>query len=391
MEYKKKRAKPALKLELPNTIIKTAEIFIPDKNQNTDVNMKNFTNDLKLSKNQIQNIYTATKEQSDSQIWFDQRKGRITASKFHQVYTRVNTLKVSQYQTPDNLLRNLIERKIFETVATKHGISMEVHAKEAVKKILCKSHSNFIFSNPGMTIHEKYPFVSASPDLEGVCKCCGKCVIEIKCPYSICESKPTTNNLIYLKEVTTDHGTVVRLNKNHQYYTQIQGQLATTETKHAWFFIYTHNGYHLEKIDFDHTFWNKVENNLVEFWYKYLAPALISKTFTVTEEQEVITSTSSKLTIPTTPVQEISTVDFIKETPALGSSKNDLITLDISIPNVKLNKRIRKCESNISTNTSIAYDKPPAKKKKQKMKREKHRHYPNYISVMCAGTTVKTL
>lgn len=123
-----------------------------------------------------------------------------------------------------------------------------------------------------MTVDLENPFLSASPDVEGSCACCGKFVIEIKCLYSVCETVPTADNLEYLGEVVTDMGTVVALKQKHPYYTQILGQLAITRTKLACFFIYAHNGYHLEKNNFDEQHWGKNKENLVFCWYKYLAP-----------------------------------------------------------------------------------------------------------------------
>ena len=42
---------------------------------------------------QIQNVYEVTKKQSDSQHWTNHRKGRLTASKFKDIYTTTEKLK----------------------------------------------------------------------------------------------------------------------------------------------------------------------------------------------------------------------------------------------------------------------------------------------------------
>lgn len=52
-----------------------------------------------------------------------------------------------------------------------------------------------------MTIDFENPFMSVSPNLETSCGCCGCSITEIKCPSTICESKPTVENLNYLHEV----------------------------------------------------------------------------------------------------------------------------------------------------------------------------------------------
>lgn len=89
-----------------------------------------------------------------------------------------------------------------------------------------------------MTIDFENPFLSVSPNLETSCGCCGCSITEIKCPSTICESKPTFENLNYLHEVNVS---II------QYYTYIQGQIATTYRFTAWFFVYIQRGNYLEK------------------------------------------------------------------------------------------------------------------------------------------------
>lgn len=47
----------------------------------------------KITEEEILKIQNATTGQSENEIWFKLRKGRITVSKFYQVYTRVNTIQ----------------------------------------------------------------------------------------------------------------------------------------------------------------------------------------------------------------------------------------------------------------------------------------------------------
>ena len=57
---------------------------------------------------------------------------------------------------------------------------------------------------------------------------------------------------------------LIKLKKNHNYYAQIQAQMAKANRRHSLFFIYTFNGYHLEKIFFDEIQWSSIlKNNLV--------------------------------------------------------------------------------------------------------------------------------
>ena len=234
-----------------HNIILKAEKFAYNFDISLENNVNSFTNSLQIDQNDINNIYARTKEQSQTILWQNLRKGRITASKFHNVFTRINSINKDCSQNPDCLIKELIERKQFETLATKHGIAMEVHALEKFKKVMNLSHTKCKFVSSGMVIDDQYPFLSVSPDLEGSCQCCGEFSVEVKCPFSICETIPTAENLSYLQEVEVSGSNCFKLKKSHGYYTQIQGQLAITKKKFAWFFVFSHHGYHIERIDFD--------------------------------------------------------------------------------------------------------------------------------------------
>jgi len=155
-------------------------------------------------------------------LWHQLRKGRITASKFHNAYTKINSIKKDSSLNADSLVADLIQRKQFHSLATKHGIAMEAHAKKKVIEILKKEHTKCKFQDSGILIDEDHPYLAASPDLEGSCECCGDFLIEIKCPYSVCE----TRRFLLLRTMAIN--SEVKLRKTHGYYTQIQGQLAFT-------------------------------------------------------------------------------------------------------------------------------------------------------------------
>ena len=254
--------------EIPPSPRQAAESYFWDTALSAEENVENFTQNLRITKEQIQDIYNITKCQSECQIWHSLRQGRITASLFHQVMTRTKTLMNKPEEDADRLLKTLIERPKFETNATKHGINMEPHAVNAVLGLLRKHHTKLTGITPGMMVSEEYSFLGATGDLEVSCSC----HVEIKSPYSICHTIPTAENLLYLE---TDEDGTTRLKRSHQYYSQIQGQLGITGKKFAYFFVYTHFGHHLERIEFDKVYWDNLQNYLVYFWYKYLAPALL--------------------------------------------------------------------------------------------------------------------
>jgi len=54
-----------------------------------------------ITEEEILKIQNATTGQSENEIWFKSRKGRKTASKFYQVYTRVNTIQKNGKENTD--------------------------------------------------------------------------------------------------------------------------------------------------------------------------------------------------------------------------------------------------------------------------------------------------
>ena len=278
MEKSKKRKTsnsiPATPSEIPPSPRQVAESFSSDSSITMEENVAKFTQILQITKEQITDIYNVTKFQSECQIWHSLRQGRITASLFHRVMSRTKTLINKPDEDADSLLKTLIDRAKFETNATKHGINMEPHAAKAVLSLLRKHHTKLIGVTPGMMVSEDHPFLGASADLEVSCSCHKgeDFLVEIKSPYTICHTIPTDENCSYLEKNEEDK-TVLK--RNHQYYSQIQGQLGITGKQYAYFFVYTHFGHHLEKIEFDQEYWDEMQKYLVYFWYNYLAPALL--------------------------------------------------------------------------------------------------------------------
>ena len=97
MEGTRKNKPKCTKIALPDnmsdSVVGLARLFQIDETCTQDENIIKFTNSLNLSDFQIKLIEEATRSQSSSDEWFKQREGRITASNFHRVYTRMKTLK----------------------------------------------------------------------------------------------------------------------------------------------------------------------------------------------------------------------------------------------------------------------------------------------------------
>ena len=115
----------------------------------------------------------------------------------------------------------------------KHGLNTEVHAKAKFKQIFKKLHKNCAFKDPGMTIYERFSFISVSPDLEVCCSCHGEGLVEIKCPATLIGKIPNSENYsIHIEQQNYS----MYLKKSSPYYSQIQGQKGVKNIGCCYFF-----------------------------------------------------------------------------------------------------------------------------------------------------------
>ena len=268
--------KPTLQSNTKPSVIDIAK----DLRQNTELEfiesskaVDRLLTELKFKLEDIATLYQKTVGQFENAEWINQRKGRLTASKFKSIYTRTTTLQNNPNEDPSNLISTVLGYKIFRpTWQMKHGIATEVHAKTKYLSLMkSERHTNLTYIDPGMTVMEEYPFISVSTDLDISCDCCGKGHAEFKCPGSIKHQVPSDKNLSYLEL----RNGKTKVKKNSDYYFQIQGQMGVAEGNYTDFFVFTFHGYHKERILFDKEFWCEVLQKLVWFWKKFIGPELV--------------------------------------------------------------------------------------------------------------------
>ena len=227
----------------------------------------------------VNEIEEATRGQSDNSFWFMLRKHVITASKVHDVKTRMSTY---QRKGADTDLTSVFDKVAGEKpinpeiAALKYGRAMEEEAVQAFCTMYARQHSNAKIVDCGIFLCRDMPFVGGSPDRIIVCDCCGRSCLEVKCPYSIAHTTPTDQNinLSYLKRGA--HSSLM-LNRSHRYYTQCQVQMAATGITKGYFFVWTSHGTFVEKVSFDEGFWDETKKLCNDFyWTKYI-PFLFSK------------------------------------------------------------------------------------------------------------------
>lgn len=90
-------------------------------------------------------------------------------------------------------------------------------------------------------------------------------MLEIKCPQcDLCKDAKC------LKIVNGEF----KLEKTHDYYFQVMGQMAITGLKWCDFMVFCKNDWHIETIFFDEEFFAGMLNKLSVFFYEYFLPSL---------------------------------------------------------------------------------------------------------------------
>lgn len=246
---------------------------------------------IKISNDEAAYLEESTKLQSQSLLWFEQRIGRITASKFFSVsHANLNP-------PPASLINQIMEKDSIprHIPAIQWGITNEGTAREAYINDASEKHENFTFMPAGLHVDPSTPHLGASPDGLISCDCCGKGIIEIKCPYKFRHTDPCDicDPSFYLEK--TDEG-CLQHSRSHAYYCQVQGQLAICGTDFCDFICWTPLGMHNERILFDSTYFSRIRPKLDAFFIVAVLPLLLTgRTCRPQPADEPATSTTGTL------------------------------------------------------------------------------------------------
>jgi len=147
--------------------------------------------EMKVTVEESEYLFHATSKQSKSLLWFEYKKGRLTASNFGSICC--TSLESPTRSLVDHILQ---KNKSLKTPALKWGINNEHVARSAYVDYMKNNHESFEISDAGLYINPIAPHLGASPDGMVSCSCCGPGSLEIKCPYSVRETTPTSASYI---------------------------------------------------------------------------------------------------------------------------------------------------------------------------------------------------
>ena len=140
------------------------------------------------------------------------------------------------------------------------------------------SHVNLQVHDCGLMI-SPLSHVGASPDGIVTCDCCGKGVIEVKCPYQCKEHslKEASQDSSFCLEEMHDStaAATYRLRENHSYYYQVQLQMKICEVTFCYFVVWRPNDLVIIKIDYNNSFVEAALGKALAFFKHGVLPELI--------------------------------------------------------------------------------------------------------------------
>ena len=228
-----------------------------------------------FSFNQANLVEEMTRTQADSKLWFQQRAGRITASKLRDVlHTDYSQPSISMIQSicyPTSYK--------FTSVACQYGCDHEHVAREKYVTEHSKVHESFFVIKCGLILHPSHPLVSASPDGIVNCSCCGTSTLEIKCPFR-CKEKSFEEVVQSQSSFCLEmEGDSLKLKNDHPYYYQVQLQMKICQVDYSDFVVWREDNIFVQRIPIDMEFIDDAIENVQPFIKLALLPELVGKWF----------------------------------------------------------------------------------------------------------------
>ena len=216
------------------------------------------------------------------------RAGRVTASVCRAV-CHTNLQKPSM-----PLLMKVVypEKLVFVNDATRWGIDNEPKARKQYTELMEKTHTEFSCSLSGFNLHTEKSIVGCSPDGYISYKCCGLGTLEIKCPYSVKEcidGEDFRKKVKYLEKVVISGNPCVSLDKDHEFYYQVQCQMYATKRSFGDFYVWCplRDVFHLERINADPQFVEEMVFRCMDYFYRVVLPEVLGKFWTRTNAKGV--------------------------------------------------------------------------------------------------------
>ncbi|KAG0445365.1 hypothetical protein HPB47_016260 [Ixodes persulcatus] len=213
-----------------------------------------------------------TRQQSRSATWKEERRLRLTSSNF-------GTAAIWKEWTLKGLQAMTSTRDISRVSAIKYanyfryGITNEPLAAKRYEEVLRSMGHDVTITSCGLLVNPAFPWLGASPDrIVYDPEEASYGVVEIKCPYSLRETKGAELAGLSFYSKLSDSGP--RLDRDNHYYSQVVGQMGMSGLSWADFVIYSGNFILIERIRLVQAEWDALKIKVEEFYFTTLLPYL---------------------------------------------------------------------------------------------------------------------
>ena len=204
--------------------------------------LESFMEELTVTEPSQEWLAAMTVEQSESPLWHEQRKGRMTASFMGKIASHVNDhdeIVGSVYSLTASMLgyyKKLDDLHLPSSL--KWGRLNEGKAVRMYHERESRNHSSLSTKRTGLWVSTDFPLIAASPDSLVDCECCGSGVVEVTDPWS--------HRKLTVSEFAKQPGSFLvhkdgefALRKDHDYYYQVQTQMHCTDRSYCDFVTLT--------------------------------------------------------------------------------------------------------------------------------------------------------
>ena len=240
-----------------------------DNHQEPDVSkevydelVRNHFQQLEKDRDNREEIERRTIKQTDCDEWFEKRRKLITGSKFGPVCKARQSTKCAAK------VRSILYPTELNLPQLTYGREKETNAIAELDKKM-----NVKVERAGLLIDIEKPYLAAT--LDGKIDEDG--MIEIKSPYVAKNLTPlqAIKQIQIVREIFSRED-INKLNRQHNYYYQVQGSLHISRRKYCLFVLYTPKGIHIVREEYDEEFWKmKMEPKLTRFYMECLLPEIV--------------------------------------------------------------------------------------------------------------------
>lgn len=222
---------------------------------------------VKVNVTEIEKVELATRAQSDSALWKEERYKHITASRVGEI------CKLQKKTKRSTKVESLFYSKFHGNKATQYGIDMEQSTRDHyVMYQRQNGHPSLEVQSTGLVISQDNPWIAASPDdrVQDPSSTSLSGLAEYKTPYSvramtILEACSQPKSQFCLEKYDSDGTVKCRLKKRHSYYFQVQCQMYCDNKPWCDFVVCTESDIHIERIDRDPQWWDEQLPKLKHF------------------------------------------------------------------------------------------------------------------------------